>query len=245
MFKLEIDGPVARVVIDRGERRNAIPIQQWGALERLVMEGAAASETILVVITSADPYSFCAGADLDELTELKHDVRKRQVFRGTMNSTLTRIREVNKPTVAVIEGGCFGTGVSLAMACDLRIAGPKAEFAITPARFGISYPRPDLEALIKLVGPGQAARLVYSADRIDAAEALRIGLVETIDDSRQVGEAMIERIAGNAPVSLCALEATLSGRWGAEARFDEAFASADFAEGSEAFRNRRKPDFAR
>lgn len=244
MFRLETDGPVARVVIDRGEKRNAIPIAQWVVLERLVME-AAASDARLVVITSSDPHSFCAGADLAELVELTQNVKKRQVFRGAMNSALNRIRQVNKPTLAVIEGGCFGAGVSLAMACDLRVAGPQAEFAITPARFGISYPQPDLEALIKLVGPGQAARLLYSAEKIDAAEALRIGLVETICQGACVGEDMVRSISSNAPYSLCALKATLAGRWGVDQRFDEAFASPDFMEGAEAFRSRRKPDFAR
>lgn len=244
MFRLENDGPVARVVLDRGGKRNAIPIAQWAVLERTVME-AAAGDSRLVVITSSDPESFCAGADLAELTELTQDVKKRQVFRGAMNSALTRIRQVNKPTLAVIEGGCFGAGVSLAMACDMRVAGPNAQFAITPARFGISYPQPDLEALIKLVGAGQAARLVYSAEHIDAEEALRIGLVETICRGAQVGEEMIARIAGNAPYSLSALKATIAGRWGVDRRFDDAFASPDFAEGAQAFKSRRKPSFAR
>jgi enoyl-CoA hydratase/carnithine racemase len=244
MFRLDIDSNVARIVIDRGGKRNAIPIDQWGALERLVME-AQASSVRLVVITSADRESFCAGADLSELSDLTEHVRMRAVFRGAMSSALNRIRQLNKPTLAAIEGGCFGAGVSLAMACDMRVAGPEAQFAITPARFGISYPQADLNALIKLVGPGQAARLVYSAEHIDAHEALRIGLVEMISEERPVGEATIRRIAGNAPNSLCALKATLAGRWGTDQRFDDAFASPDFVERAEAFRSRRKPDFAR
>ena len=244
MFRLEMDGPVARVVIDRGSRRNAIPIAGWSALERVVNE-AAANDPRLVVITSADPTSFCAGADLSEFPMLVEDVRKRHVFRGAMASAFARIRAVGRPTVAIVEGGCFGAGVSLAMACDMRIAGPNASFAITPARFGISYPQTDLQRLSDLVGCGQAARLVYVAETIDATEARRIGLVETIDTAQPVGEAMIARIAGNAPYSLCALKATLSGRFGVNKRFDDAFSSPDFAEGWDAFREGRKPDFAR
>ena len=243
MFKLELDRCVARVVIDRGEARNAIPIGCWQQLEKIVGE-AAATDARLVVITSADPHSFCAGADLKEMPSLIGDERRRRVFRGAMTSALGRIRRLSKPTLAVIEGGCFGAGVSLAMACDMRIAGPEATFAITPAKFGISYPRPDLDALVALVGAGQAARLVYGAETIDVREAHRIGLVEMIDESGKVGDEMICRIAGNAPYSLSALKATMAGSWGVDERFDRAFASKDFSEGWDAFKQRRKPDFA-
>jgi enoyl-CoA hydratase/carnithine racemase len=243
MFRLEMDGPVARVVIDRGEKRNAIPIGCWSALERIVGE-AAATDARLMVITSADPVSFCAGADLTEMPALIDDVRKRHVFRGAMTSALSRIRAVSKPTLATIEGGCFGAGVSLAMACDMRIAGPNATFAITPARFGISYPQPDLMRLAELVGPGQAARLLYGAETIDVEEAHRIGLVEIICGAASTGCDMIESITGNAPYSLYALKATLAGRFGVDKRFDDAFASPDFQEGWKAFRSGRKPDFA-
>ncbi|MDB5737221.1 MAG: enoyl-CoA hydratase/isomerase family protein [Sphingomonas bacterium] len=244
MFRLEEDGPVARVVIDRGAKRNAVPVAGWIALEKAMVQ-VQATDARLVVITSADPHSFCAGADLSEFPVFAEDANKRRKFRGAMANVFDRIRSCNKPTVAVIEGGCFGAGVSLAMACDMRIAAPTANFAITPARFGISYPQPDLDRLAMLVGPGQAARLVYGAETIDAAEAHRIGLVEIIDDAHPTGAAMIARIAGNAPSSLRALKATLTGRFGVDKRFDDAFSSRDFAEGWDAFQSGRKPDFAR
>ena len=89
------------------------------------------------------------------------------------------------PTVAHVEGPCYGAGVALAMACDLRVAGPGARFAITPAKIAVSYPQEDVHRLVALVGPGQAARLLFTAASIDGAEALRIGLAEldALDES--------------------------------------------------------------
>jgi enoyl-CoA hydratase/carnithine racemase len=243
MFRLAIDGPVARIVIDRGEKRNAVPIAQWHKLEKCFAE-AHASAARLIVIVSADPASFCAGADISEMDHLIADVKKRHVFRGAMGSALDRIRGSNKPTLAQIEGGCFGAGVSLAMACDLRLAGPRSTYAITPARFGISYPQSDLKRLVELVGPGQAARLLYTAEMIDAEEARRIGLIELVCSDGRCGTEVIERIAGNAPYSLSALKATMAGRFGVDDRFDAAFSSKDFAEGLDAFRSGRKPEFS-
>jgi enoyl-CoA hydratase/carnithine racemase len=98
--------------------------------------------------------------------------------------------------------------------------------------------------LAELVGPGQAARLLYTAETIDTAEAHRIGLVELVCGTDRCGQSIIDSIAGNAPYSLYALKATLAGRFGVDKRFDDAFASADFQEGWQAFRAGRKPDFA-
>jgi enoyl-CoA hydratase/carnithine racemase len=86
------------------------------------------------------------------------------------------------PTIAIVEGPCYGAGVALALACDLRLAGPHARFAITPAKIGISYPQEDVFRLVALVGPAQAAKLLYTAASIDAEEALRIGLADSRGD---------------------------------------------------------------
>ena len=96
-----------------------------------------------------------------------------------MRAALDALRDLPIPTIASIEGPCYGAGVALAMACDLRIAGRGARFAITPAKIGISYPQEDVHRLVALVGPGQAARLLFTAETIDGAEAERIGLVES------------------------------------------------------------------
>lgn len=162
MFSLKVDEQIARITIDRGGKRNAVPMDDWCKLEGVV-RAANLSKAIVVTIESADPNSFCAGSDLSELEKLRDEPLMRRRFRGAMESVVARIRALNKPSVALVSGGCFGTGVSLAAACDMRIARSDASFALRPARFGISYPKPDVERIIQLTGPGSAARLILAS----------------------------------------------------------------------------------
>jgi enoyl-CoA hydratase/carnithine racemase len=128
-------------------------------------------------------------------------------FREEMRAALDRLRALAIPTIALIEGHCYGAGVALAMACDLRIAAPGALFAITPAKIGISYPQEDVHRLVALVGPGQAARLLFGGQAMDCEEAKRVGLVEAHMPGE---EALIEAICGNAPDSLAALKQAMA-----------------------------------
>jgi enoyl-CoA hydratase/carnithine racemase len=125
-----------------------------------------------------------------------------------MRSGLDRLRDIPIPTVAAIEGACFGAGVALAMACDLRFAGPGALFAITPAKLGISYPQEDVHRVVTLVGAGQAARLLLIAQSIDGAEAERIGLVEKYVEAglAEAINSIAGAVAANDPESLRTLK---------------------------------------
>ena len=122
------------------------------------------------------------------------------------------------------------------LAADLRIAGSNASFAIPPAQLGISYPAEDLARLSALVGPGQAARLVFTAETIDAAEALRIGLVESIGD----GAAVAATIAANDRDALVALKTMLRDPAAPEhgRAFENSFASARFRDATQRYRKR-------
>ncbi len=177
MFELSIEGAVARLRLNRPEARNAIPLDGWPAIGDRSEEALRSGARILIV-SGAPEGAFCAGADLRAFTRFRDDPAARTAFREEIRSGLDRLRDVPLPTLAVVEGACYGAGVALAMACDLRFAAPSAQFAITPAKIGISYPQEDVHRLVTLVGPGQASRLLFSAESLDGFEAERIGLVE-------------------------------------------------------------------
>ena len=190
MFELDVRDGVARLTFARPRQRNAIPLGGWAALEAELAAATAAGARILVL--QGDEAAFCAGADLDDFAAFAGDEPAVGRFRLGMRGAIEALAVLPIPSLAWIEGACFGAGVAVAMACDLRVAGPGARFAITPAKLGISYPQEDVARLVGLVGPGQARRLLLTAETIDAAEALRIGLVEQVGDM-----ALVETLAGS------------------------------------------------
>jgi enoyl-CoA hydratase/carnithine racemase len=237
MFQIDSTGRIARISLSRPEARNAIAIAAWdGLAEAIATVGRSGARALIV--RSAVPGIFCAGADISDLDRLQADPALRGHFRTVMRRAIEALAVLPIATIAVIDGGCFGAGVAVAMACDMRLAGSKATFGITPARLGISYPASDVARLRALIGPGQAARLLYTAMTIDAAEAKAIGLIE--DAAAQM---LAQAIAANAPSSIAALKRTLASDGQADALFDGAFGGADFAEGVAAFRARRRPEF--
>lgn len=248
MFELAVDGPIARLTLDRPQTRNALRLDDWRVLIALV-EQASRLKARVLLIESKVAGAFSAGIDLGDLAQLHGDPALRLPFRNTMRAALDGIRRAPIPVVAAIDGACLGMGVALAAACDLRIAGPQASFALPLARQGMAYPLEDIARLTGLVGEGQAARLLLTGTRIDAAEAVRIGLADMAGaDPRAVADA----IAGNAPGALALLKQGLglaaagaASDEGHARAFDATFASAEFAEGLAARQARRAPDFSR
>jgi enoyl-CoA hydratase len=237
MMKLSQAGDIATLTLDRPATRNAFRIADWHALAD-VMAGV---EARVLVLRSAVPGTFAAGADIAEMAALADDEAARPAFREAMRRAIDGVAAAPVPVIALIEGGCFGAAVGLAAAADIRVASPSARFAITPAKLGIGYPAEDVVRIGALIGRGSLSRLLLSADTIDGAEALRIGLVDVIggaDDAASLAAA----IAANAPGAVALLRRTIAGAAGA-ADFDAAFGGAAFAEGLAAFGEKRKPRF--
>ena len=236
MFDPILDGPVARLRLARPEARNAIPVQSWALLAHRCGEVARSGARLLILSGSRE--AFCAGADLEDFPALAADARSASAFRLVMRNALDALRDLPIATVALVEGPCYGAGVALAMACDLRVAGPDARFAITPAKFGISYPQEDVARLVALVGPGQASRLLLGAGSVEAAEAARIGLVEFVsDDAGAAVDAIADSVCANSPESIAVLKRAI--RLAAagvgrdeeqDRRFDAMFGSAELSD---------------
>lgn len=205
MFLLERNDDYARLTLDRPEACNAIPAAGWSALAEKLAE-VEQSDVRMLVMTGAGR-NFCAGADLDDFAVMRGDSEAIARFREEMRAALDALRALAIPTVALIEGACYGAGVSLALACDFRIARQVTKFAITPAKIGITFPQEDVHRLVTLVGPSQAARLLFTAEVIYGEEARSIGLVEVY--GRRESE-LFDAILANDRESLLALKQAIS-----------------------------------
>lgn len=227
---------IATVTLDRPEARNALPNAGWHALAD-TFATVAASDARVLILRSAAPGIFCAGADLAELARLADHPEERAPFRHAMRAAIDALAALPMPSIAAIDGGCFGVALALALAADLRVADATARFAITPARLGIVFPAEDVARLTARVGHGQAARLLFTAAAIDAAEAHRIGLADLLDvDVDDLATA----IAANHPASVRQLKRVLADPDDpAHAiAFDAAFGTTGFVQGLAEFNAR-------
>jgi enoyl-CoA hydratase/carnithine racemase len=249
MFTLSVSGLIATITLSPPGKLNAIACDHWIQLAAAVRE----AETLpvrMLVLRSSELGMFSAGADIAEFDALRTNTEARAQFRLAMREGLEALAAYPLPTIALVEGNCVGAAVALILACDIRIAGDDARFAITPAKLGLTYQVEDCARLIATVGQGQAARLIFSAGTVGADEALRIGLVE-LTGGKDALEDLSAAISANSSESIAGLKALLkaavAGERGlhTESLFDEAFGSIDFAEGLNAFRERRRPDFKR
>ncbi len=251
---LVIDGGTARLLIDRPDKRNAMDQAMWEAFPLLVDRAMADASVRVLVVTSARSGPFCAGADIGEFASASGDPAWRARNQAAIRATQVTLARAPKPTVAMIDGDAVGGGCGIALACDVRIGSPRARMGITPAKLGLTYPLHDTKLLVDLVGPAQAKRLLFSAMLIDAAEALRIGLLQAVaDDVEAAVAAFASNILAASPASQRASKAIIrrildgasDDDSSSSAGFDAAFTGADFHEGVAAFMAKRKPVFVR
>lgn len=228
-----LDKGVAHLALCRVSKRNALRLADWRDFGAALVQAAEAGAKV-AVIHSAERGIFSAGSDLSELSLLAGKPEGRIPFAVAMDEVMRLLADGPMVTIAAISGACHGAGVAIAMACNIRVAEPTAAFAIPPARFGISYPVSDIRRLVGLVGPGQAARLLYCAEQIDSVEALRIRLVEMIaPNALERSNELAEMTSANSSDSVALIKKALSVETVSpttDTQFIEGFATSDFQE---------------
>ena len=176
----KIQQSVAIIAFNRPATRNALSAEMQDCLEHVVEDLTARRDIGTLIFTGRDN-AFLSGANIRELTHLDHD--SALVFSGRGQRLFQTIAKSQQRTVAAINGYCMGGGLDFALACDLRIATPAAEFAHPGAQLGIITGWGGTQRLPRLIGRTQAIEFFITARRLNAAQAYKLGLIQAIDPS--------------------------------------------------------------
>ena len=247
--KLEKQGHVGIVTIDRQEALNALNSQVLSDLDAVIDQVAADDEIYVMILTGAGR-SFVAGADIGEMKGFSSiDGKKFGVHGG---GVFLKLENLSKPVIAAVNGFALGGGCELSMSCDIRICADTAVFGQPEAGLGITPGFGGTQRLARLVGLGMAKQLIYTAKNIKADEALRIGLVNAVYPLAELmpaAEKLAETIAKNAPIAVRACKKAINDGMQVdidravtieEGLFGSCFETADQKEGMGAFLEKRK-----
>ncbi|MBV9213653.1 MAG: enoyl-CoA hydratase/isomerase family protein [Actinobacteria bacterium] len=248
-------GAVRHIVLSRPEKRNALSgelVRELGAAVR----DAAGDDSVRVVVVRGEGAMFSSGMDLADLGRLAEEPETVRAFRREILAIWNLLEEMTKATIAQIHGACLGGAMELALACDMRVMAEDAVAGLLEARVGLI---PDLGGTSRLpavVGSGRAKELVMTGRVIDGTEAHRIGFANRVARAEELDaatERLCDELLACAPLAVGlakrivdasarpALASTLEAEIAAQERLA---ASADYAEGARAFKEKREPEFA-
>ena len=249
------DGHVAEIVFNNPARLNAMTLAMWQGLYDHLADFADDDDIRVVMLSGAGDRSFVSGADISEFDTQRGSDAAVAHYNKVSEAAEQAVADFPKPIIAAIGGYCLGGGVGIAIGCDMRIASAAASFAIPAGRLGLGYAYDGVAKLIDTIGPAATSELFLTGARIDASEALRIGLVNTVvpkDAFRAKSVELASTIAAHAPLTFRTFKAALiehrkDPQQRNTARIAEmvaqCYASKDYAEGRAAFAEKRSPRF--
>jgi enoyl-CoA hydratase/carnithine racemase len=253
-LEYSVAGGIGTILLNRPEKRNAFTLEmaeEWADLVR----GAADDDSVAVLVLTGAGSAFCAGGDLDMLAE-RHTAlsRKRHIF-DRVQRVARAMDDLDKPTIAAVNGPATGAGMDMALMCDLRVAARSARFAESYVNVGLVPGDGGCYYLPRLVGPAKALELLLTGDTIDSGEAERLGIVNRVvaDDSlMEETYALAARIAAKAPVPVRMIKRAVYQGLRSDLRtsldlisshFGVVAVTDDAEEALAAFRERRPPTF--
>jgi len=250
---IERDGAIATVILSNDGKLNAVTAQMWRDL-KAGFDALSGDDSLRCVAVRGAGEAFAAGGDIGEFAELRDTLEHaRLLHEQWVAPALAAVRECVHPTIAAIRGPCIGGGLEIACACDIRIAATDARFGAPINRLGFSMAPGELAMVLPVTGPAAALELLLEGRIIEAAEALRRGLVNRLVECDALDAEVLasaHRIAGGAPL-VARAHKRLIRRLQLGAPLTEAeliasydwLGSNDYREGLVAFTERRRPEF--
>lgn len=251
----EQSGEIARIIFNQPEKRNAVSLEMWQAVEAALGRFAEDPEVRILILSGAGGKAFVSGADISKFESERASEEAVANYNATTKRVYDMLEAFPKPTIAQIDGFCIGGGVALSLSCDIRICGEGSNFAIPAAKLGLGYGFPGIKRLVDVVGPSFAKEIFFTARRFNAEEARIMGLVNRVVKDGEVSEAAEETartIAANAPMTVASVKFIVGEVLKGDStrdleecdrRVKACFDSQDYIEGRRAFLEKRKPNF--
>jgi len=254
-LRVEKRGATGWIKFDQPGKRNAINNAMWRGIPEAMKKFDADPEVRCVVFRGAGTEAFSAGADISEFEKNRSSSEAVGGYDTLLDQVLHSIQDSLKPSVAMIYGYCFGGGVEIALACDLRYCGESAKFAIPAAKLGLAYNVEGHKRLFETVGHAKTREIMFLGGRYKADEALAMGLVHRVLPDAELEGFVIEivqTLEANAPLAIANTKTILeeyAKSVGApdharmRAAIERCAHSEDYKEGRRAFMEKRKPRF--
>jgi len=254
-LQVEKRGAVGWIIFDQPAKRNAINGAMWRGIPPAMAKFDADDEVRCVAFRGAGTEAFAAGADISEFETLRAKTSSVSAYDGLLDQVLHAIQGSLKPSLAMIHGFCFGGGVEVALACDLRYCGQSAQFSIPAAKLGVAYNIEGHKRLIETIGHARTREMMFTGRRYNADEAYEMGLVHNVIPDAEL-ESFISDLTGrlceNAPLAIANTKTIIEEFVKSEglpdharmkAAMERCARSADYEEGRRAFMEKRKPRF--
>jgi enoyl-CoA hydratase len=251
----EKQGPVGRLTFNNPARRNAVSIDMWEAIPKVLDRFEQDAEIRVIVLAGAGDKAFVSGADVSQYEKDRSTAEGIQRYNEISSLACDRLQACDKVTLAMIRGYCLGGGVNVALCCDLRLAADDARFGVPAAKLGLGYGAGALKNLLDTIGPAYAREVLITARQFTADEAKTMGFVHRVAPVAGLEALVLEycaMIAGNAPLTIRASKRIVRELSKSSTAFDaeacaalvrECFESQDYIEGRRAFMEKRKPEF--
>lgn len=246
---------VGTITISNPNKMNAMSVQMWMDLPKAIRAFDADPEVRVIVITGQGEKAFVSGADISQFDTLRSSPKTQQDYEDAVSDSMIAPLECSKPIIAKIRGFCFGGGLGLAAACDIRICSEDSTFRMPAARLGLGYGHTGIKRFTDIIGLANATDIFVTARRFDAPDALRMGFVSRVCAASEI-DAVVDQytqaISENAPLTVAASKfiARQVCAHPDEQDLERAvemvktcFASEDFKEGRAAFMEKRPAQF--
>ena len=249
------DKHVGWITFNNPARHNAVSLEMWQGLADIANDFARDDDIRVVVVHGAGGKAFVSGADISEFAEQRDSAEATQRYDAVAQQGMQALKNLKKPTLAMIQGYCIGGGVAVALNCDIRIAADHSRFAVPAAKLGLGYEFDGVRKLVDVVGPSFAQEIFFTARQFTAPEALAMGLINRMVPQEELLAYVThyaDSIAANAPLTVASIktivgeivkDASLRNLALCDELVAQCFNSADFTEGRTAFMEKRKAVF--